>query len=81
MRKLLLPWQTINIDVSTSNAFNSLYLCFSVPCLQPDVHKETPWAVNALAIAGNIAIARHACISAGLVTMFFFHRVIDFATG
>lgn len=39
-----------------------------LPCLQPDVHKESPWAVIALLVVGNIAIARHAELPPNVVT-------------
>ncbi|KIM30119.1 hypothetical protein M408DRAFT_101314 [Serendipita vermifera MAFF 305830] len=39
-----------------------------LPCLQPDVHKEASWAVVALIIVGNLAIARHATFSPGTIT-------------
>ncbi|KAG8813034.1 hypothetical protein FRC17_001701, partial [Serendipita sp. 399] len=39
-----------------------------LPCLQPDINKEADWAVLALIITGNLAIARHAVISPSTIT-------------
>ncbi|KAG8814855.1 hypothetical protein FRC19_001453, partial [Serendipita sp. 401] len=39
-----------------------------LPCLQPDINKEADWAVTALIITGNLAVARHAVISPSTIT-------------